>query len=270
MIIKASKPDPHRTAGAESSRRVLRMLTYFQASRPLASIDTLAQAIGVPKSTAYRYVSLLREFGFLVEVEGGQYSLGPRVLAMAQAAQAAVNYVEIARPTMERLVQQTGETAFLLRRVGDHAICIGRCDPANPVRIFLEIGTAIPLHIGASPKLLLANLSVRERDSYLARAAKRDAKLETGLERLREELEHIRGRGVAITIDEITPGVWACGAPVQQSGKLAAALSIAGPAFRIDRAARITYEALVREAAGEVSAKLQSVYEAPGLVPIPT
>lgn len=247
---------PKRTAGAESSRKVLSLLAYFEPSRSLASMETLARAIKVPKSTAYRYVSLLREFGFLMEVQGGQYALGPRALGMARAAQAAISYVDVARPTMEELTHDTGETVFLVRRVGDHAICIGRCDPVSPVRIFLEIGSAVPLHVGASPKMLLAHLAPRERDAYLARAAQADAALKKGVAKLRTQLEHMREHGTAITIDEITPGVWACAAPIVHDGKVIAALSAAGPAFRIDKLHRITFEAMVKAAAAEVSSNL--------------
>jgi DNA-binding IclR family transcriptional regulator len=237
-----------RTRGAKSSSKVLSLLAYFEPSRPAATMGTLSRAINAPKSTAYRYVSLLREFGFLMEIEGGQYALGPRALGMARAAQAAIDYAPLARPVMERLSAATGETVFLLRRVGDHAICIGREDPPSPARFFLELGTAVPLHEGASPKLLLAHLAPREREAYLARhrAKKLDA-----------ELARIAKAGVGITTDEITPGVWACAAPVMQEGKVIAAISVAGLAFRIDRARRVAFEALVREAAAEVSAGIE-------------
>ena len=241
---KAARPGP-RTRGAKSSSKVLSLLAYFDASRPAATMGTLSRAINAPKSTAYRYVSLLREFGFLMEIDGGRYALGPRVLGMARAAQAALDYAELARPVMERLSADTGETVFLLRRVSDHAICIGRADPPNPVRFFLELGSAVPLHEGASPKLLLAHLAPRERDAYLARHRVKD--LSPGLAR-------IARAGIAITTDEITPGVWACAGPIRQDEKVIAAISVAGLAFRIDRARRSAFEALVRAAAAEISA----------------
>jgi DNA-binding IclR family transcriptional regulator len=244
---KAERPGP-RTRGAKSSSKVLSLLAYFDVSRPAATMGTLSRAINAPKSTAYRYVSLLREFGFLMELDGGQYALGPRALGMARAAQAAIDHAALARAVMERLSAATGETVFLLRRVGDHAICIGREDPPSPARFFLEIGTAVPLHEGASPKLLLAHLAARERDAYLARHRAK---------KLAADLRRIAKAGVGITTDEITPGVWACAAPVMQEGKVIAALSVAGLAFRIDRARRVAFEALVREAAAEVSARIE-------------
>ena len=254
MISQQRRRKLRRTAGAESSRKVLSVLAYFEPARPAASIETLARSIRAPMSTAYRYVSLLREFGFLTEAAGGKYALGPRALGMARAAQAALSYTELARPRMEALAHDTGETVFLLRRVGDHAICVGRCDPVDPVRIFLEIGSAVPLHVGASPKMLLAHLPARERDAYIARYIERDPALRRNRARLRGELEHMRAHGSGITIDEITPGVWACAAPVIEHGRVVAALSVAGPAFRIRKGRRTAFEAMVRSAARRVSA----------------
>jgi DNA-binding IclR family transcriptional regulator len=251
---------PKPTPGVASPRKVLSVLAWFDASRPAASIDTLAHAIQAPKSTAYRYVSLLREFGFLAQAAGGKYALGPRALGMARAAQAAVSYAEIARPAMETLSHDTGETAFLVRRVGEHAICIGRCDPVNPVRIFLEIGSAVPLHVGASPKMLLAHLPARERDAYLAHASQSNPALRKNRPRLLAELEQMRLHGTGITIDEITPGVWACAAPVLEDGKVIAAISVAGPAFRIDKPRRAKFEAMVKTAAHEVSSKIADFF----------
>lgn len=213
-------------------------------------MDTLSRAIKAPKSTAYRYVSLLREFGFLVEVRAGRYALGPRALGMARAAQAAISYADIARPVMEKLSHETGETTFLLGRVGEHAICIARCDSAHPVRIFLEIGSAVPLYEGASPKLLLAHMPAHERVAYLARHR---------IKRLAAELDRMAKNGVAITVDEITPGVWACAAPIVQDGRVVAALSVAGPAFRIDRRRRISFEGTVRIAAAQISARIGDI-----------
>ena len=253
MISQQRLRKLRRTAGAESSRKVLSLLAYFAPARPVASIETLARSIRAPMSTAYRYVSLLREFGFLMEATGGKYALGPRALGMARAAQAALSYSELARPLMETLAHDTGETVFLLRRVADHAICIGRCDPADPVRIFLEIGSAVPLHVGASPKMLLAHLPARERDAYIARVFDRDPALRRNRTRLRAELEHMRTHGSGITIDEITPGVWACAAPILEHARVIAALSVAGPAFRIGKAKRKSFESLVRDAAREVT-----------------
>ena len=57
-----------RTPGASSARKLISTLLTFTADRPTPTIAELATSVGVPSSTMYRYVALLRETG-LVEAE---------------------------------------------------------------------------------------------------------------------------------------------------------------------------------------------------------
>lgn len=254
---RRSQPGAARTKGAQSARKVLQMLTYFEPDRPLATVDALARACRLPLSTAYRYVALLREVGLLSDDGRGSYQLSVRVVRMAKAAQAAMGLLEPARPVMQRLNDQTGETVLLLRRIGDHAICIERIESEQMVRLSFEIGTALPLHAGAGPKLLLAMLNERERQGYLTRVA-RDAGARLRAGELRAELARIREQGWAHSEGELTPGVWAAAAVVREAGRPVAALSLAAPTFRVAEADRARLTQLTREAADEVSAALDA------------
>ena len=110
------------------------------------------------------------------------------------------------------------------------------------------------LFLRSSSAIRAENLVFRRQ---LARYIERDPALRRNRARLHAELEHMRAHGSGITIDEITPGVWACAAPIVEHGKVVAALSVAGPAFRIGKAKRSAFEALVRNAAREVSAGIE-------------
>ncbi|MDB5841098.1 MAG: hypothetical protein JWQ23_3050 [Herminiimonas sp.] len=259
QTIAVDKSSMRRTHGAESSRKVLGILAYFEAKRPVATIDQLAQAVDVPKSTAYRYVALLREMNFIADDGRGGYHLGPRILHMATAAEAAMDYIDIAYPIMERLCENTGETVLLLRRVGDSGVCISRVESSNPIRLFFEIGRAWPLHRGASSKVLLANMPPRERTAYLERIAEADPALKARLPKFVKELDAIRDSGISISKAEITPDIWAVAAPVFDAGKVVAAISLAGPAYRIPDASRQSFETLTSDAAQLISAALAQV-----------
>jgi len=245
-----------RTSGAESSRKVLSILNWFDVMHPSATIETLASVAGVPRSTAYRYVALLRETGFLAEDGQGAYHLAPTVLRLARAAEAVMSVRDIAQPVMDALCEATGETVILVRRVGEHAVCFGRSEASRYVRLAFDIGAALPLHLGAAPKVLLAHLPARERDSYLARAAQADADLQRRVARLEQELDHIRATGFAHSSAEITPEVWAVAAPIWRGAGVTAALSVAGPAYRLRIRARTRATRLTRDAALEVSSAI--------------
>lgn len=254
-VVAPAAGTPKR--GAASSRKVLRMLMAFAPDRPFATVEALAAAAGVPMSSAYRYVALLREVGLLAEDGQGAYHLTPRVIRLAKAAQAALSFVDIARPVMQQLAQASGETVLLVRRFGDSAICIERAESADPIRLSLEIGTPFPLHQGASPKLLLANLPPVERDAYLVRAARADRGFKARLAAFRAELERIRKARWSASAAEITPEIWAAAAPVLDDHALVAALSVAGPSYRL-RQARVQERiiTLTRDAADVISRAL--------------
>ena len=247
-----------RIRGTSSSRKVLQLLTAFTPEQPVASVDALARRIKVPLSTAYRYVALLREVGLVTDDGQGGYHLSPRVVELARAARAAITFVDVARPLMEQLRDASGETVILIRRVEDAAICVERIESAQRVRLSFEVGTAFPLHRGASPKLLLAWMSAKERDDYLARARKTDAELRRRPGAIAAELEQIAARGWAESSEEITPDIWAAAAPVFEGQRLVAALSVAGPAYRLPPRTRAKVITQTRRSAAEISALLSA------------
>lgn len=253
---RAEEAAEKRTYGTSSSRKVLSILGYFDRRRPIATIDELANAIGVPKSTAYRYVSLLREMGFVMENGRGGYHLSPSVINMSAAARAAISYGEVARPFMEQLSDDSGETVLLVQRVGDNAVCVARAESTQPIRLSYDVGASFALHRGGAPgKLLLAYLEPRERDTYLARALpeERTAPPRAAFER---ELEQIRASGFALALNEIILDVCGMAVPIYETDSVVAALCVAGPSYRLNGATRLGIEALLRESAQCISAAL--------------
>jgi DNA-binding IclR family transcriptional regulator len=254
---KANPKD--QTSGAESSRRVLRLLMSFSAERPTASVEQLAADVGVPLSTAYRYVTLLREVGLLEASEAG-IQVSPRVIQLGRAAVAANGIIEIARPVLQEMRDLTGESTLLIRRFRDSALCVDRVECGQPVRLSFEPGQPLPLHGGASAKVLLAFMRDPERRRYLQRLpkllpdkARRKALL--------EELPLIRERGWALSEAEVDPGVWAAAAAVSNGRDVIAAVSVAVPAYRLPKAQRPRILDVVRKGAAKLSAQLTPLHE---------
>ncbi len=250
--VAAGRP----ASGAESARKVLSVLLCFDAKRPFATIDELAPAVGAPLSTTYRYAALLKEMGFLGDDGHGRYFIAPAVLRLSDAARAAINYAELARPEVDDLAAQTGETVLLIQPVGPNGVCIAKSESAHPMRLAYELGAAFPLHRGAAPKALLAHLPANERERYLDHVARSEPVPGDKLTALRAELERICADGVAYSRAEITSGVWAVAVPVFQRDKAVLALSVAGPAFRLKKPLRPAIEQQVRAAAQRLSTLL--------------
>ena len=69
----------------------------------------------------------------------------------------------------------------------------------------------------------------------------------------------MRDRGWATSEAEVDDGVWAAAAIVKDGTGLAGALSVAGPAYRLDEAKREAILARVREAASRLSRELAAL-----------
>jgi DNA-binding IclR family transcriptional regulator len=248
-----------RTSGAESPRQVLTMLLAFSERRPSLSAGEMAREVGVPLSTAYRYISLLREVGLLQEGPRSTYSVTQRVIPLARAAQAANSLDAICQPVLERLSSTTGEASLIVRRVGHTAMCVALAEANHPIRLSFEIGRPMPLHGGAAAKILLAGLSEKESARYLNTAAAGDDALAGRREALERELEEIRRAGWAQSSGEVDRGIWAAAAAIREGKRIVAALTIACLAHSVDGGRQQEILRLVREAAGDINQHLAKV-----------
>lgn len=245
-----------RTVGVESARKVLQLLLCFDAARPRATVTDLARAAGMPLSSAYRHLALLREQGLVEEDGGGRYRVTPRVHALARAADAASPLVAAAQPILARLAGETGATAVLFRIFGDVAMAVAAVEPRRPAHLSGVSGRSFPLHKGAPCKLLLASLPATVRTAYLDRIERADS-AERALRREREaELALIRKRGYAESFGEVDPGMYAVAAPVGQRRRTIASLWAAIPARRVDAARRAALREATRAAGHALSKSL--------------
>lgn len=243
-----------RPAAADgSSRKILRALLAFSVDRPRHSAESLSDQIGVPLSSTYRYIAILREAELIDEDGRGSFVLAPRVIGLAQAARASTDLPAIARPFMKRASQQTGETILLLRRSADRAVCIERTESSLQIRLAYEVGTSLALHRGAGPKLLLAHLPDVERDAILDETVLREPAFAPHRKTLLRELATIREQGWSESRAEITQHVYAISVPVRDPNGVVAVVSFLTPAFRTPRASEIKLREILQQTAGDIS-----------------
>ena len=248
-----------RTVGVESARKALQLLLCFDAARPRAAVGELARAAGLPLSSAYRHLALLREQGLVEEDGGGLYRVTPRVHALARAADAASPLVVAAQPFLARLAAESGGAAVLFRVFGDVAVAVAAVEPRRPAHLSGLSGRSFPLHKGAPCKLLLASLPQSVRAAVLDRIERADP-AERAQRRAREaELALIRRRGYAESHGEVDPGMWAVAAPVVQKRRTVASLWLAIPERRVDAPRRAALREATRAAAAALSRRLGTV-----------
>ncbi|MCP2338953.1 IclR family transcriptional regulator [Actinomadura rupiterrae] len=216
--------------------RALDILSLFDDRRLVLGGQEVADALGVARSTAYRYLQSLVSSGFVEEQKPAGYRLGPRVFELARLARKGLGLSEVSLPVMEELKESVGETVLLTRRTGSAVVCLERVESDHSVRISYERGHVLPVNAGASALALLAWAPPEEigrlvGDDDLPQFTETTV-TETGP--LLERLEAIRKDGYAISRGELDADVVGIAAPVRDAdGDVVAAVSIAALSRRL-------------------------------------
>lgn len=192
------------------------------------SVHELAEAVGEPVSSTYRLLSNLRLMGWIDDApQRGRYRLGLEFLQIGSQVEDLRNPQEEALPRLKRLNQQTHLTTFLCVRRGDEAVCVGRFEGRSVRSLVLTLGGSLSLDRGAAAKALLAHLPQAEQEGVLSRLGYRKNS-EKYTEKL-AELASYREHQLAVSDEDVTPGIGALGAPVFNfRGETVASISVSG------------------------------------------
>jgi IclR family acetate operon transcriptional repressor len=163
---------------------------------------------------------------------------------------AGLDLVHRARPFLEDLAERTDETVNLGVFDGDSVVYVDQIAGTRAIVSASWVGRRTPLHCTSNGKVLLAHLPDADRERALAAPLEpRTKRTITDPDVLRAQLLEVRVRGYAQTLEELEEGLNAIAAPVHDaSGDVIAAVSVAGPAFRmraadLPRIARMTIDA---------------------------
>jgi len=251
---------PEEAAEDTSFARGLRVLLTI-ADRGEIRADELSVLLDTPVSTIYRYLRTLAGFGF-VDRQGAGYRLGPRLVIGSGTTITSEQLIRAADPVLKMLVEETGETAAISRRIGLTAVCLESVPSRNPLRVSIEPGTAFPLHAGALSKVLLAYAPSDIVDEVIGAGLGSLTTETPSEERLRQDLADIVATALARSENEALAGTVAIGAPVLRDDGIVAAIAVIGPAARCGAAWRARVARLLPDAALEVARRLGSTREA--------
>jgi DNA-binding IclR family transcriptional regulator len=167
--------------------------------------------------------------------------------------------VRQAKPILERVSKETGETAYISFMRGSGVVYLDSVESSKTVRVISRVGLTLPPYCTASGKVHLAYLTEEERERVLPEELRPFTKHTiTERERLVQDLEQIKEKGWAIDNEEYEDEVRCAAAPVfDYTGKLVGALSISGPSFRLgEEEVPLVIVPAVKRGAEEVSQKL--------------
>ncbi len=239
----------------------LETLLLYDTATPLLSVAEISKKLKYSQSKAYRILRTLIKYGLLKEDNGtARYTLGLNALRLGLLAQQQFNIAAVARPFMKELSQITKETVLLTAVNGTKGIVLERVESEEPIRYSLfQPGATIPLHAGASSKILIAYLPEEEWSLIIKKEGlKRYTKNTiTNVNRLKDHLREVREKGYAFSDQEVDRDVRAVAGPILNGlGELVAGLSVAGPAYRMNKKKINDLRRLVVEYAQRISIQL--------------
>lgn len=228
--------------GAQVVSRIAGLLRLVGRSADGMPLSALVNESGLTRPTVHRLLSSLASEGLLDHDPGsGNWVLGPEIFLMGSVATARFPLEDVARPSLRRLAEATGESAFFSIRRGAETVCLLREEGSFPVRSFvLHEGVRFPLGVASAGTAILAFLPEAEQEELLhdwaghagAFAAGHPEKL------VRANLAATRQKGYSVNPGLVLEGSWGMGAAVfDQSGQPAWALSLTGiePRFKAER-----------------------------------
>lgn len=204
------------------------MLTLlFDARQPLTT-EAVGHTMRITRGAAYQLLRQLETLSFVTRDRRGLWCLPPGgVMTLSGTLIARLNLRAAARPIIENIAARTGETVSLNVRNRDHRMRVDVVE-GHPPHPSLPVGEALPLHSGASGKVLLAFLARPLAAPVLARAAAERADTPS----LRGQLAGIRRRGYLAARSDRLPRVAALSVPVFGPAGVAAAITVVGPEAR--------------------------------------
>lgn len=219
----------------ESVARAAHVLKVIAACNGPASVAGLAKHLGWNKAAVYRIVRTLDALGFLRSADGG-YVPGPALITLGQAALEATGLLPVARPHLEALSEELGETVVLTVLDGPDIVYVDCIEVEAVLMTRSEVGAHLPAYCTCSGQVQLAGLTDSEVRKRLRKVAmvSRGPNTLSSLPELIERLDTIRGAGYAVNDQELAVGHRSLAVPVfSYNGRVAAALSVSVPAARV-------------------------------------
>ena len=131
------------------------------------SLTEVAAATGLARPTARRLLLTLDELGY-VRLDEGAFALTPKVLRLGMAYVGSLGLWDVARPHLEDLVGQTGESSSMAQLDGSDIVYVARVSVPKIIALRVVIGTRFPALQTSQGKVLLAALDADALTATLA------------------------------------------------------------------------------------------------------
>lgn len=227
---------------SQSASRVLAVLETVSAHQPIG-VSALARHLAADKSAIQRAITTLAADGWIRAAPGTptRWELTPRILAVAHVPHSMNDLRLRARPALEALRRDTGETVFLTVPDTRRFIVIDALESHHVLRMVPAVGMIVPVRESATGRAFLPFASPERQIEFLGAPPDQAMLAEFAL---------TRARVFSVSDGDIAPGSATLAAPIlDRNGAPIGAVVTAGPRERITPARHAEIGAMVAQKA---------------------
>ena len=246
--------------GVQSIARAFAIAEEIARNREGISLAELSKHVGLHNSTTFHLVKTMVQLGYVSQLaDSRKYRIGRRMFTLAAGALDEIELVSVATPVLEKLTGETGEYSHFAIRSGEQIVVVAKTAGTGIFQMVDRTGAVRPAHATALGKVLLAALSPAQLERYLETCELRPYTAKTIVEReaLLREIDEVRRKGIAFDDGEFDSEARCVAVPVYDfTGRVAGAIGISGPMWRLSLQALQEKSKYVREAAVMLSGEL--------------
>lgn len=243
-------------AAAAGTLQVLEALSRGEGPMTLAQ---LVQATGRPKGTVHRMASTLVNTGFATYSRAqGAYALTLKAWRIGSSALRDFDLVNLARPTLDRLRSETGETVHLsVLEPSGEIVYVAKIVSPKSIGVQTRLGQLSPSWCTATGRSILAYHDEMAERVLSGRLEQRTSRTVTDAREIRRILARVRHDGYAVARGENHPEMGGVAAPIwDHSAQVVASVGVAMPVYRMTADVVRTAIGRVRVAADVISQEL--------------
>lgn len=224
------------STNVQSVDRTLTILETLAMYPKGLGISEISDATQLHKSTVHRLLATLVQRGYVRQNHYNQYKLTLKIFELGGRLIEDLDMLEIARPYLGQIMEQTNEVVHLVKLEDNHIVYIDKVEPNTTIRMHSRIGTRRSLYCTAVGKAILATINDDELKTIWEKSEIESLTEHTitDFEKMKEELNLIRQRGYSIDNEENEIGVRCIGISLlDYTKKACGAISVSGPVGRM-------------------------------------
>lgn len=236
----------------------LNVLNLFTKENERWTAREIANKLEMNHTAVYRILETFVQKRYLIKIEQTkQYEIGPALALFSYLSYDKYNVATLTQPFLNKLMQETGESVYLVKLDHLEATTIDAFEPVNKVSFAVPLNKSMPLYSGASYWAILAYMEETQIQTVLESSfthLRPTTKLTSTM--LQGILKTTQEQGWCVSQEIVTPDIVAIAAPIFSNGVILGSLAIAKPIYRTKEEDILPLGQLVKMTANQISAVL--------------